>query len=54
MVESEYMAFTCTTQQAIWLSKFMDEISMGQAKPVNIFADNNGAIANTQNNKNHC
>lgn len=52
-VEAEYMAFTRATQQAIWLTKFMDEIALTQPRPINIFADNNGAIANTQNDKNH-
>jgi hypothetical protein len=48
------MALTRATQQAMWLSKFMDEIDLKRDRPVNIFADNNGAIANTQNYKNHC
>ncbi|KAF7776615.1 hypothetical protein Agabi119p4_5008 [Agaricus bisporus var. burnettii] len=52
-VESEYTAFTRATQQALWLTKFMDELNMNQEQPVVIYADNNGAIANTQNNKNH-
>jgi hypothetical protein len=47
------MAFTRASQQALWLAKFMDEVALDQERPVNIFADNNGAIANTQNNKNH-
>jgi hypothetical protein len=52
-VEAEYMAFARAVQQAIWLSKFMDEIAMPQGRPINIFADNNGSISNTQNDKNH-
>lgn len=52
-VEAEYMAFTRATQQAIWISKFMSEVGLAQEPPVNIFADNTGAIANTQNYKNH-
>lgn len=52
-VEAEYTAFARATQQALWLSKFMDEVALTQEKPMNIFADNNGAIANTQNDKNH-
>lgn len=53
-VESEYTAFTRATQQALWLTKFMDELNMNQEQPVVVYADNNSAIANTQNNKNHC
>jgi len=52
-VEAEYMAFTRATQQALWLTKFMEEIRMPQQTPICIFGDNTGAIANTQNNKNH-
>jgi hypothetical protein len=52
-IEAEYMAFTRASQQALWLMKLMDEIALEQERPINIFADNNGAIANTQNNKNH-
>ncbi|KAF7762621.1 hypothetical protein Agabi119p4_9214 [Agaricus bisporus var. burnettii] len=52
-VEAEYMALIRATQQAIWLSKFMREVGLDQEKLINVFADNNGAIANTQNNKNH-
>ncbi|KAF7759957.1 hypothetical protein Agabi119p4_11652 [Agaricus bisporus var. burnettii] len=52
-VEAEYMVFMCAIQQALWLSKFMDEVALSQERPMTIYADNNGAIANTQNNKNH-
>jgi hypothetical protein len=52
-VEAEYMAFTCTIQQAIWLTKFMDEVGLAQKPPVNIFANNTGAISNLQNYKNY-
>jgi hypothetical protein len=47
------MAFARAVQQAIWLSKFMNEINMPQDRPITIFADNNGSIANTKNHKNH-
>jgi hypothetical protein len=40
--------------QAMWLSTFMDEIGLNQQRLVKIFADNNGAITNTLNFKNHC
>jgi hypothetical protein len=52
-VEAEFMAFTRAIQQAIWMTKFMGKIGLPQATPVNIFADNTGAIANTANYKNH-
>ena len=52
-VEAKYMAFTQATQQVLWLTKFMEEIHMPQQTPISIFGDNTGAIANTQNDKNH-
>jgi len=52
-VEAKYIAFTRATQQALWLTKFMEEIRMPQQIPICIFGNNTGAIANTQNDKNH-
>lgn len=52
-VEAEYMAFTRATQQALWMDKFLDEVGLSPDRPAPIFADNNGAIATTKNNKNH-
>jgi len=53
-VKAEYMAFTRATSQAIWLSKFFDEVGLQINRPVLIYGDNAGSIANTVNNKNHC
>jgi hypothetical protein len=44
-----------------WASKQQDTVAlstvevdyMPQTRPINIYADNNGSILNTQNNKNH-
>jgi hypothetical protein len=52
-VEAEYTAFTRASQQAMWISKSLAEVGLCQKWPTNIFADNQGAIANTQNYKNH-
>jgi hypothetical protein len=52
-VEVEYMAFTRAVQQAVWLDKFLGEIGLEQEKPMGIYRDNTGAIANTKNDKNH-
>ena len=53
-VKVEYMAFTRATSQAIWLSKFFDEVGLQINRPVLIYGDNAESIANTVNNKNHC
>ena len=52
-VKVEYMAFTRATSQAIWLSKFFDEVGLQINRPVLIYGDNAGSIANTVNDKNH-
>jgi hypothetical protein len=52
-VEAEYMAFTRASQQAMWISKSLSEVGLDQELPMNILTDNQGAIANTQNYKNH-
>jgi len=46
-VKAEYMAFTRATSQAIWLSKFFDEVGLQIDRPVLIYGDNAGSIANT-------
>jgi len=53
MVEVEYMGFTRTAIQLMWLTKFFDEIGLPVKLPVQIFADNKGSIANTINGKNY-
>jgi len=52
-VEAEYMAFLQTTTQAIWISKYFDEVGLPTQKPIVIHADNSGAISNSINHKNH-
>ena len=47
------MAFTRATTQALWTMKFFAEISLPVTKPITIFADNNGSISNSINDKNH-
>jgi len=53
-VEAEFMVFSWVTTQAIWISKYFGEINIPITKPVLINADNNGAISNSTNYKNHC
>jgi len=52
-VESEYMAFIHTMAQALWIMKFFAEIGLPVTNPITIYADNNGSISNSTNNKNH-
>jgi hypothetical protein len=52
-VEAEYTAITWASQQAVWISKFLDEVALRQELPTNILTNNQGAIANTVNYKNH-
>jgi len=53
-VESEYMVFICATAQVLWMMKFFAEIGLPVTNPITIYADNNGSISNSTNNKNHC
>jgi len=52
-VEAEYMAFLQTMTQAIWISKYFDEVGLPTQKPIVIHADNSGAISNSINHKNY-
>jgi len=52
-VKAKYIVFSQATIQAIWLSKFFDEIGLLFKGPVVINADNNSIISNSLNNKNH-
>jgi len=52
-VEAEFMVFSKATTQALWLSKYFDEVGLPIPRPLKIFADNSGSISNSLNNKNH-
>ena len=47
--ESEYMALTAAAQEALYLSKLLNELINQSFEPVQIYGDNQGAIALTQN-----
>jgi len=53
-VEAEYIGFSHTVTQTLWLTKFFKEIGLPIAKPTIINADNTDAISNCLNNKSHC
>jgi len=53
IVEAKFMAFSKATTQALWLSKYFDEVGLSINKPLTIYADNNSSIANSLNDKNH-
>jgi len=52
-VEAEFMAFSRATTQALWLSKYFDEVGLPIPRPLKILADNSSSISNSLNNKNH-
>ena len=52
-VKAKFMAFSQAITQALWLLKYFEEIGLLMTWPVTIYADNNGAIALSMNNKNH-
>lgn len=47
--ESEYVALSGASQEAIWLNKFLSDVHFGISKPVTIFEDNQSAISIAKN-----
>lgn len=52
-VEAEYMGFSRATTQALWISKYFNEIGLPIPKPIVIHVDNSDAIYHSLNDKNH-
>ena len=52
-VEAEFMAFSRATTQALWISKYFDEVGLPVKRPIIICVDNSGSIANSTTDKNH-
>ena len=52
-VEAEFMAFSQAATQALWLSKYFEEVGLSTTKPTIIHANNNSAISISTNDKNH-
>ena len=52
-VEAEFMAFSRATTQALWISKYFDEVGLPVKRPIIICADNSRSIANSTTDKNH-
>lgn len=48
-VESEYMALSLATQEAIWLRGLMKDLGKDMTKPTVIYEDNQGAISTAKN-----
>ena len=51
--EAEYIAQTHAAKEPIWLRSFVSEVTGGDAKPLMISCDNQGAIALGKDNKFH-
>ena len=51
--ESEYIAQTHAAKEALWLIGFTDEIRGEKNQPINLYCDNQGAIALAKDNKFH-
>ena len=51
--EAEYVAETHASKEAVWLKRFVKEITGQKAEPLTIKADNQGAIALAKDNKFH-
>ena len=53
-VEAKFMALSRVTIQVLWILKYLKEVSLPVTKLVLIYADNNGTISLSSNDKNHC
>ena len=52
-MEAEYMAACSTTQEALWLIAILKGLGFSQSKPVQIYEDNQSAIAYSKNPSHH-
>src|SRR3954466_10531546 len=54
-IESEYIAASEASQEAIWMKDFIIELALvpSALDPMSIFCDNMGAIANAQEPRSH-
>jgi len=53
IVETEFMAFSKATTQALWLLKYFNKVGLSVTRSLKIFADNSSSIFNSLNDKNH-
>ena len=51
--EAEYVALCEASQEAVWLRRLLGDIGFTQNTPTVVFEDNQGAIALSQNPKDH-
>ena len=51
--ESEYMAMTHATKEALWIRMFLGEILCPLIKPMLLYCDNQSAITMVKNNQYH-
>jgi hypothetical protein len=54
-VEAEYIAASEAAKEAVWMKKFLTELEVVPAleKPIVIYCDNSGAVANSKDPRNH-
>jgi hypothetical protein len=51
--EAEYIALSSAVQEALWIRRFLSDLSINVSNPMIIFEDNVGAIAMANNPVNH-
>ncbi|KAA0062885.1 gag/pol protein [Cucumis melo var. makuwa] len=54
-MEAEYVAACEATKEVIWLRKFLKDLEVvpNMHLPINLYCDNNGAVANSREPRNH-
>ena len=54
-MEAEYIAACEAAKEAVWLKKFLSDLSVVRIKqvPITLFCDNSGAVAQSKDPRNH-
>ena len=54
-MEAEYIAACEAAKEAVWLKKFLTDLEVvpGMDKPITLFCDNSGAVANSKEPRSH-
>lgn len=51
--EAEYIAMAAAAAEAVWLRQLLQDISLGNEEPINIYCDNQSALALVDTTKFH-
>ena len=54
-MEAEYIADSEAAKEAVWLKSFLSDLKVvpGMDKPITLYCDNSGAVANSKEPRSH-